>query len=82
MATAAAQLLSKGAIAGIVIGVIFGVLIMAAIVGVMYGVHRRGRTLQVRARPTWHVSRLLTHGNFLKAAKQVQSESTRKVPCW
>ena len=47
MTTAAAQLLSKGAIAGVVIGVFFGFLIMAAIVGVTFAVLRWRRALQV-----------------------------------
>ena len=47
MATAAARLLSKGAIAGIVIGVFFGVLIIVVIMAVTFGILRRRRTLQV-----------------------------------
>ena len=50
MATAAAQLLSKGAIAGIVIGVFFGVLIVVVIMAVTLGVMRRRHALQVGSR--------------------------------
>lgn len=47
MATAAARLLSKGAIAGIVIGVFFGVLIIVVIMAITFGILRRRRILQV-----------------------------------
>jgi len=47
MATAAANMLSKGAIAGIVIGVFFGVLIVAVIMAITFSVIRRRRILQV-----------------------------------
>ena len=46
MATAAAKLLSKGAIAGIVIGVIAGAAILAVILGVACAVLRRRRAWQ------------------------------------